>query len=219
VAVVDTNCDPDPIDFPIPGNDDAARAMSLYCDLIADAVLDGICRQPGGSGHGPGRQRSAERSRAWPDEVEARLKKPKLSAAPAVEAEAPAEEAEAPAEDANPNNRCHDATKGDLPMAQITAALVKELREKTGAGMMDAKKALVENDGDMDAALDWLRKKGLSKAAKKADRVAAEGLVAVAVERRRRHGGRCGRSELRNRLRGPQRNCSRALWRRSPVWR
>ncbi len=64
----------------------------------------------------------------------------------------------------------------------ITAALVKDLREKTGVGMMDAKKALVENEGDMDAALDWLRKKGLAKAAKKADRVAAEGLVAVASE-------------------------------------
>lgn len=67
-------------------------------------------------------------------------------------------------------------------MAQITAALVKELRDKTGAGMMDAKKALVEVDGDMEAAVDWLRKKGLSKAAKKADRVAAEGLVAVKSE-------------------------------------
>ena len=63
----------------------------------------------------------------------------------------------------------------------ITAALVKELRESTGVGMMDAKKALVENDGDMEAAQDWLRTKGLAKAAKKADRTAAEGLVAVAV--------------------------------------
>ena len=69
-------------------------------------------------------------------------------------------------------------------MAQITASLVKELREKTGAGMMDAKKALVEVDGDMDAAVDWLRKKGLAKAAKKADRVAAEGLVAVTAAER-----------------------------------
>ena len=67
-------------------------------------------------------------------------------------------------------------------MAQITAALVKELREKTGVGMMDAKKALVENDGDFEASVDWLRKKGLSKAAKKADRVASEGLVAVASD-------------------------------------
>ena len=64
----------------------------------------------------------------------------------------------------------------------ITAAQVKELREMTGAGMMDAKKALTETDGDMDAAVDWLRTKGLAKAAKKADRTAAEGLVAVKVE-------------------------------------
>ncbi|MEZ5675386.1 MAG: translation elongation factor Ts [Thalassovita sp.] len=63
----------------------------------------------------------------------------------------------------------------------ITAAQVKELRESTGVGMMDAKKALVENDGDMEAAVDWLRTKGLAKAAKKAGRTAAEGLVAVAV--------------------------------------
>jgi elongation factor Ts len=67
-------------------------------------------------------------------------------------------------------------------MAEITAALVKELREKTGAGMMDCKKALSETNGDLEAAVDWLRKKGLSKAAKKADRVAADGLVAVAAK-------------------------------------
>ncbi|MBN8907196.1 MAG: elongation factor Ts, partial [Rhodospirillales bacterium] len=65
-------------------------------------------------------------------------------------------------------------------MAAITAALVKDLREKTGAGMMDCKKALSETDGDLEAAIDWLRKKGLSAAAKKSGRVAAEGLVAVA---------------------------------------
>ena len=64
----------------------------------------------------------------------------------------------------------------------ITAAMVKELRDATGAGMMDAKKALTENDGDMEAATDWLRTKGLAKAAKKSDRTAAEGLVAVKVE-------------------------------------
>lgn len=63
----------------------------------------------------------------------------------------------------------------------ITAQMVKELRESTGAGMMDAKKALTETDGNMEAAVDWLRTKGLAKAAKKSDRVAAEGLVAVAV--------------------------------------
>ena len=63
----------------------------------------------------------------------------------------------------------------------ITAAMVKELREATGAGMMDAKKALTETDGDFEAAIDWLRTKGLAKAAKKSGRTAAEGLVAVAV--------------------------------------
>ena len=66
-------------------------------------------------------------------------------------------------------------------MAQITAALVKELREKTGAGMMDCKKALTETDGDLEQAIDWLRKKGLAAAAKKAGRVAAEGLIGVAA--------------------------------------
>ncbi len=64
----------------------------------------------------------------------------------------------------------------------ITAAMVKDLRDTTGAGMMDAKKALTETDGDMDAAIDWLRTKGLAKAAKKSGRTAAEGLVAVSVE-------------------------------------
>jgi len=67
-------------------------------------------------------------------------------------------------------------------MANITAAMVKELRESTGAGMMDCKQALTESDGDMEAAVDWLRKKGLSKAAKKSGRVAAEGLVAVSTD-------------------------------------
>ncbi|MBL8543902.1 MAG: elongation factor Ts [Hyphomonadaceae bacterium] len=66
-------------------------------------------------------------------------------------------------------------------MAEITAALVKDLREKTGVGMMDCKKALAETDGNLEAAVDWLRAKGLSKAAKKADRAAAEGIVAIAL--------------------------------------
>ena len=66
-------------------------------------------------------------------------------------------------------------------MANITATMVKDLRDKTGAGMMDCKSALAETNGDMDQAIDWLRKKGLSKAAKKAGRVAAEGLVGVAL--------------------------------------
>lgn len=67
-------------------------------------------------------------------------------------------------------------------MAEITAALVKELRDRTGAGMMDCKKALAENNGDVEASIDWLRTKGLAAAAKKAGRVAAEGLVGVSAE-------------------------------------
>lgn len=64
----------------------------------------------------------------------------------------------------------------------ISASLVKELREKTGAGMLDCKKALEANNGDLNASVDWLREKGISKAAKKADRIAAEGLAAILVE-------------------------------------
>lgn len=67
-------------------------------------------------------------------------------------------------------------------MTQISASLVKELRERTGAGMMDCKKALTENSGDIEAAIDWLRTKGLAKAAKKAGRVAAEGLVGIVTK-------------------------------------
>jgi elongation factor Ts len=67
-------------------------------------------------------------------------------------------------------------------MTTISAAMVKELRDKTGAGMMDCKQALTENNGDIEASVDWLRKKGLSKAAKKSGRVAAEGLIGVAVD-------------------------------------
>lgn len=66
-------------------------------------------------------------------------------------------------------------------MTTISASMVKDLREKTGAGMMDCKQALTENNGDIEAAVDWLRKKGLSKAAKKAGRVAAEGLIGIAL--------------------------------------
>jgi len=67
-------------------------------------------------------------------------------------------------------------------MAEITAAMVKDLRETSGAGMMDCKKALVESGGDMQGAIDWLRKKGLSAAAKKSGRVASEGLIGVALD-------------------------------------
>ena len=77
--------------------------------------------------------------------------------------------------------RTHIEHKRIENMADITAAMVKDLREKSGAGMMDCKKALNENGGDMDAAMDWLRTKGLAAAAKKSSRTAAEGLIGIAV--------------------------------------
>ena len=67
-------------------------------------------------------------------------------------------------------------------MSNISAEKIKSLREKTGAGIMDCKNALLENDGEIESALDWLRKKGIAKATKKSSRIAAEGLVGVALE-------------------------------------
>ena len=78
-------------------------------------------------------------------------------------------------------------------MAEITASLVKELRELTGAGMMDCKAALTATNGNLQEAVDWLRKKGLSKAAKKAGRVAAEGLIGIALSGKK---GRARRGQL-----------------------
>src|SRR5438552_3929404 len=78
--------------------------------------------------------------------------------------------------------QCIARAREATDMAEITAALVKELREKTGAGLMDCKKAIAETKGDMESAFDWLSKKGLSAAAKKAGRVAAEGLVGLTTQ-------------------------------------
>lgn len=80
------------------------------------------------------------------------------------------------------NHICERKNQEEWIMADITAAMVKDLREKSGAGMMDCKKALAETNGDMDAAMDWLRTKGLAAAAKKSSRTAAEGLVGVEVQ-------------------------------------
>jgi small subunit ribosomal protein S2 len=98
VAIVDSNCDPDVVDYPIPGNDDAARAISLYCDLIARAALDGIARQQGASGIDVGAAAEAPVEEA-------------LAEAPAKAAEAPAEAAEAPAEAAEKPAEAADKTE------------------------------------------------------------------------------------------------------------
>ncbi len=154
IAVLDSNSDPEGVTYPIPGNDDAIRAITMYCDLIAGAVLDGISAEMVASGRdiGASEELPMERCRS---------------------------RCEASAEPSPPRTWHRPRPDGVRTMAEITAALVKDLREKTGAGMMDCKKALTENGGDMEAAIDWLRKKGLSAAAKKSGRVAAEGLVGV----------------------------------------
>ena len=92
-------------------------------------------------------------------------------------------------------------------MANITASMVKELREKTGAGMMDCKAALGETGGDLEGAVDWLRKKGLAKAAKKAGRVAADGLIGVAHQAAPRA---CSSRSIRKPISSPATTCSRA---------
>ena len=158
VAIVDTNCDPDEVDYVIPGNDDAIRAIRLIAATMANAV----------SGRPSGRRRNTE--------------------APAAEAEP-----------LPPRNNCtiekrppRDGRSFQIavPLFQInrriitmafTAADVKKLREMTNVGMMDCKKALTETDGDMDKAVEWLREKGLAKAAKKAGRIAAEGMAYATV--------------------------------------
>ena len=91
-------------------------------------------------------------------------------------------------------------------MANITASMVKELRDKTGAGMMDCKAALGESGGDLETAVDWLRKKGLAKAAKKAGRIAADGLIGVALAPTRASWSR----SIRKPTSSPATICSRA---------
>ena len=134
IGIVDTNCDPEELDYVIPGNDDAIRAVKLIVSKMADAVIE------------------ANQGESMTDD--------------------PAEEA------CRGSSRIiENRKKGrNLKMA-ISASMVKELREKTGAGMMDCKKALTNTDGDMDKAVEWLRENGLAKAEKKAGRIAAEGIV------------------------------------------
>ena len=232
-AIVDTNCDPNGITFAVPGNDDASRAISLYCDLIARAAIDGISRSQGERGIDigaaaepivedlPKANDAGYEALPGPRGVADDLKKlPGVS--PAIEkqlndlgifhywqiADLTHEQAHRLGEEVGlpgrvdsgsprprpsppkPNNdpgaaaraiRAATVLSRNIVMAEITAALVKDLREQTGAGMMDCKAALTETKGDVEAAVDWLRKKGLSKAAKKAGRVAAEGLIGIST--------------------------------------
>ena len=152
MAIVDTNCDPDEVDFIIPGNDDAIRAIRLISSKIADACLEGkqirearlTAPEAGGCGRRNGRGETGARPPADP-------------AAASQETETEEE-------------------IGGL-IVEISATMVRDLREKTGAGMMDCKKALAESGGNFEKAVDYLRQKGLATAAKRAGRVASEGRI------------------------------------------
>src|SRR5690348_15831859 len=144
-AILDSNSDPDGIAYPVAGNDDASRAIALYCDLAARAFIDGLSegQTPAGADLG-----AAEEVRE------------NISAGPA-----PAQVEASPLD-------WYATTSGATGtiMATMKAGMVKELREKTGAGMMDCKTALVYTNGDFEQVLDLSRKKGRAKAAKKAGR-------------------------------------------------
>ncbi len=202
VALVDTNCDPELVDYPIPGNDDAIRACKLFVDKLSEAILVGF-------------QDLVDRAEREDAEAAAAAGVALEGAATAPEASDTADTATAeptatpepvkvdPTKLAASMVSAHDIENSELdsvvkkipqtktaPATPATpapakkpsaAAMVKELRERTGAGMLDCKKALEECGGDIDKSIDYLREKGLSDAAKKAGRIAADGLV-VAVQ-------------------------------------
>jgi hypothetical protein len=207
IAVVDSNYDPALVDYAIPGNDDAIRAVQLYARAAADAVLEGKAAAPSAADDARGRVRRSRRKARTRSRPAAR-RPPKAAGKNPTQADAGqsgvhrrramlrghslparhpttagigqrslrASDRKRPGPPHSPERGANPTFRGN-PM-EITASLVKELRERTGAGMMECKKALTENNGDIDAAAEWLRKSGLAKADKKASRVAAEGRIA-----------------------------------------
>ena len=242
VAVVDTNCDPDIIDFVIPGNDDAIRSRQpdvpdhrrrgrSRASTLAQQARQGAPgtrprtpptaaaappppQRPTGGGSAQGRGAagagprrgggaSSARSRSAP-----RAGRRREAPAPEPTPTPPSRGARAGRADAAPTSDADGATPatdsrrptsgGATTMAEISAKDVAALRKATGAGMMDCKQALEETGGDLEAAKDWLRTKGLAGAAKRAGRAAEQGAVDVVVDGERR---RARRAELRDRLR------------------
>ena len=231
IAVVDTNCDPDIIQYVIPGNDDAIRSGNLMCRVIADAVEEGrfIASRRGDAAAArpwsaprttrrasppsrprPVARRSSPSRSAMPasppvrpraaPRPSRRLPSPKPAAEEPV-AEAPVAEAGVPerspgGRDAGRGRRRHRAggpargltiptprippPQQEQPAMPFTAKDVQNLRQASGAGMMDAKRALEETDGDFDAAAKLLREKGLAKSVDRAERENTQGVVAVA---------------------------------------
>ena len=175
IALVDTNCDPDEADYVIPGNDDAIRS----CHLVIKAIADGI---------------EAGKRKVTAAELQARSERQGRGARGRAEAPAAGRGARAsrrpcrtpkPARGRRRAGRAEAERPGDggrrRRMTEITAAMVKELRDATSAGMMECKRALQETDGDFDEAVKLLREKGMASAAKRADRATSEGKVGVMV--------------------------------------
>ena len=251
VGTGDTNVDPDELDYIIPANDDAIRAIRLLCTLVADAAIEGARERSARSRPSPSQVEAMAMPEAEDEEVPARptSSSPPSPAArrsrssptptrttccPATASPAPRRPSPSPRPRPRPRRsppswpakrprrtttsrgrpasgelsrrrrtrparsrstpQAGDATRGRREtgertgMADISAELVKELRERTGAGFMDCKRALIEADGDLDKATVVLREKGLAAAAKKAGRDAREGLVSSYIHT----GGRVG---------------------------
>ena len=203
VAIVDSNCDPESIDFVVPGNDDSTRAIQLYCQRVADACAEGAqifnervqsqvseqerTRATGEVSEktGTGRvvveiKQQPRRGRGTPQRgaaASASAASRGAGAGPGAEpAAAPAEReaAEAPSAPAGTGERV-------AAVAEISAKDVKTLREQTGAGMMDCKRALADAAGDLEAATELLRERGLAKAGKREGRATSEGAIAIAL--------------------------------------
>ena len=154
VAILDTNADPDEVDYRIPGNDDAIRAVALLTRVIADAVAEGLIARSDVR-KGKGEEAAAEPLAEWEREL---------------------------LEGRSPQAGLNFLTERNHPMANFTAADVKALREQTGAGMMDVKKALTEADGDAEKALEIIRLKGLKSLSKREGRQASAGLLAAQTD-------------------------------------
>ena len=189
IGLVDTNSNPDNIDYVIPANDDAISSVSLLIKAVADAIEAGA-----------NEWKTLEEQVAPRIQVTDKVKKlveeqEKEPAAPAVNTTQPEPAIKTDATEKVDSEKKPDITKDKMadktenkietkeasPKSHISAALVKELREKTGLGMMECKKALAEVEGDLDSAIELLRKAGSMKAAKKSSRVAAEGAVAAKI--------------------------------------
>ena len=219
IAILDTNCDPDEVDYPIPGNDDAIRSVALLTRVIADAVADGLVARAGAAAGDakPEAVEPAPTSRSPSGSGSCSAVTPRRRPSPRTGCRGPGRRRGTGSRGTRPRHQPRPAgpdrgtgragltdrhapriDEGRNPMANYTAADVKRLRELTGAGMMDCKKALDEADGDFDKAVELLRIKGAKDVGKRAERTAANGLVA-------RPRAAPDRAQLRDRLRRQER--------------